>query len=91
MKDQSHDRLVDLFQARFRIEEFTDEDYDHLRRSSRRKDANNVAHVDLNTTYARIYRDVLYDYLRRFGKAGELERFQKYYKFAAGEYGMARK
>ena len=91
VKDQSHGRLVDLFQAQFRVEEFTDEDYDHLRSSSKRKDANDFAHLDPNTTEARIFRDILYDYLRKFGDAGELQRFQKYYKFAVGEYGLARR
>jgi hypothetical protein len=91
MKDQSHRKLIDLFQAQLRIEEFTNEDYDHFHRLSKRKDANDIIHLDPNTTEVRIFRDILYDYLKKFGGAGELQSFQRYYKFAVGEYGLGRR
>lgn len=89
--DHPYRKLVEMFQRRTIVEEFSEEDYEHLKRSQLRRHANDMAHLDLKDNITTKCRDVLYQYLRKFGERGELERYEKFYRFAAGEFGYARR
>lgn len=81
-------KLVKSFTARYKVDELREEDYIWLSQPPTRIFANEMAHLKADDDHTILLKEKLMEFLRQYGETGEVERYQRFWQFANGHFGV---